>query len=91
MRFILAVLIVGAAGCSGTWDSDSPVLDELGSLPVGLEVIHTPTQVSSPVGPNVNDWPYRWNFRTEVRAIDQPLTIVKFGICAGTEPSGSYQ
>jgi hypothetical protein len=47
-----------------------------------MEVIHSPSKVRSPVGPNAEGWPYRWPFRTEVRAIDRPLTIVKFGICA---------
>lgn len=38
--------------------------------------------MGSPVGPASKGWPYRWIFRTEVRAIDRPLTIARFGICA---------
>jgi hypothetical protein len=80
-------LLSGVVGCtwvtSTSWPkSGSAVLAELQSLPLGLEVIHTPSVVPSPVGPQPKGWPYRWTFRTEVRAIDRPLTIVQFGICA---------
>ncbi len=85
----LTLVITGLNGCSGVSDSSrstsspgSAVLTELESLPVGLEVIHSPTRVRYPVGPDSQVWPYRWYFRTEVRAIDRPLTIVKFGIIA---------
>jgi hypothetical protein len=85
----LTTLISGVVGCLGTTStststsrSGSAVLAELESLPVGLEVIHSPNPVSSPVGPDPKGWPYRWIFRTEVRAIDRPLTIIQFGICA---------
>jgi hypothetical protein len=85
----LTTVITCLNGCSRVTDAsksklsaDSAVLAELESLPVGLEVIHSPTRVRSPVGPDSKGWPYRWNFRTEVRAIDRPLTIVKFGIIA---------
>ncbi len=49
---------------------------------MGFEVIHSPTHVRSPVGSGGTGWPYRWIFRTEIRAIDRPLTIVQFGMCA---------
>jgi hypothetical protein len=85
----LTTLMSGLVGCSGCTSSSttppissSAVLAELESLPVGLEVIHSPGRVRSPVGPDPNGWPYRWIFRTEVRAIDRPLTITHFGICA---------
>jgi len=87
-RFILA-LLAWIAGCSGgnnpsqrQGDSEPGVLSELESLPVGLEVVRSPARVGSPEGPNQEDWPYRWHFRTEVRAINRPLTITKFGILA---------
>jgi hypothetical protein len=47
-----------------------------------MEVIHSPSKVPSPVGPNSEGWTYQWLFETEVRAIDRSLTILKFGICA---------
>jgi hypothetical protein len=47
-----------------------------------MEVIHSPSKVRSPVGPNSKGWAYQWHFRTEVRAIDRSLTVEKFGICA---------
>jgi hypothetical protein len=85
----LTTLMTGLIGCSPVTTSSTStsgpgsfVLAELESLPVGMEVIHSPSKVRSPVGPNSQGWPYRWIFRTEVRAIDRPLNIVKFGICA---------
>jgi hypothetical protein len=85
MRRWFTALMAGMVGCSGVTRSSPPgsaLLAELESLPVGLEVIHSPGQVRSPVGPAPEGWPYQWHFRTEVRAIDRPLTIVQFGICA---------
>ena len=75
------------AGCTGapstsTSRPGAAVLAELQSLPVGLEVIHSPNPVRNPVGPDSRGWAYQWHFRTEVRAIDRPLTVVYFGICA---------
>lgn len=54
------------------------------SLPIGLEVVHTPAEVDDVKGPNPdpNDWKYRWTFRTEVRATNKPLRITRFGILA---------
>ncbi len=85
----LTTSIATLAGCSGapststsTSRPGAAVLAELESLPVGLEVIHSPNPVHAPVGPNDEGWLYRWIFRTEVRAIDRPLTIVYFGMCA---------
>ncbi|MCO6045409.1 hypothetical protein NG895_15980 [Aeoliella sp. ICT_H6.2] len=45
---------------------------------------HTPVLVGGPSGPNAdpNDWKYRWHFKTEVAALDRPLTITQFGILA---------
>ncbi len=45
------------------------------SLPVGIEVVHTPNPVRDPEEPSKGGWPFRWTFRTEVRAIDRPLTV----------------
>ena len=44
---------------------------------------HTPPEVRGPA-PNgaASGWQYRWIFRTEVSAIDRPLTITQFGILA---------
>jgi hypothetical protein len=88
-RWCLSALLAGAIGCSRVTtpsmppsNSGSAVLADLESLPVGIKVIHTPAQVRSPVGPNPQGWPFRWLFRTEVHAIDRPLTIIQFGICA---------
>jgi hypothetical protein len=88
MKRVLLMLFASVAGCSDGRDPPrggqprSEVLTELDSLPVGLEIIHEPAQVGKPEGPNSDDWPYRWRFRTEVRAIDRPLTITHFGIIA---------
>ena len=63
MRLTLAVLMAGLAGlvgCSGAAQSNSALLAELETLPVGLEVIHSPSQVRSPVGSGGTGWPYRW-------------------------------
>jgi hypothetical protein len=48
------------------------------SLPVGIEVIHTPNPVRTPEEPVGEFWPFKWRFRTEVRAIDRPLTVRRF-------------
>ena len=58
------------------------VLSQLENLPVGMQVIHKPGEVRSIVGSSGTGWPYRWVFRTEVHAIDHPLTVLRFGICA---------
>jgi hypothetical protein len=50
---------------AGDWDS----------LPVGIEVVHTPNPVRGPDSPTNGAWPFTWTFRTEVRAIDRPLTV----------------
>ncbi len=85
----LTTSMAALIGCSGapststsTSRSGAVVLAELESLPVGLEVIHSPNPVREPIGPNDDGWLYQWTFRTEVRAIDRPLTIVYFGACA---------
>jgi hypothetical protein len=89
MRRWFATLRAGISRCSGLLASSSTssrsglaLLKELESLPVGLEVIHAPAQVRTRVGPNLVGWLYRWLFRTEVRAIERPISIVLFGICA---------
>jgi len=88
MRRTVWLLWAWLAGCSSSTpalredDTSSKVLAELESLPIGLEVVHTPGSVGSPKGPNQEDWPYRWRFRTELRAIDRPITITRFGILA---------
>jgi hypothetical protein len=74
--------LAGCTGASSTSPSGAAVFAELDSLPVGLEVIHSPNNVSAPVGPLDEGWQFRWDFRTEVRAIDRPLTVVYFGIAA---------
>jgi hypothetical protein len=77
-----ALVCSAATGCSTSSSRPgSALLAELESLPVGLKVIHSPDRVGSPIGPNTNGWPYRWRFRSEVHAIDRPLTIVQFGSC----------
>jgi hypothetical protein len=89
MRRWFTILVASMVGCSGVTGSStsssragSALLAELETLPVGLEVVHSPESVRSPVGPDPNGWPYRWLFQTEVRAISRLLTIVQFGICA---------
>jgi hypothetical protein len=89
MKRFLLMLLTWVVGCSGDTDSSprtadirSKLLADLESLPVGLEVIHTPVRVGDPEGPNRDDWPYRWHFRTEVRTINRPPTITRFGIIA---------
>ena len=80
---ISMIACLGLTGCSTSTSRDgSAVLADLESLPVGMEVIHSPSKVRSPVGPDAEGWTYQWFFKTEVRAIDRPLKIVKFGICA---------
>jgi len=77
---LISSLLAMLVGCSR---EDTSVLAELEAIPKGLEVVHSPDVVENPVGPNPSpDWKYRWIFRTEVRAIDKPLTITKFGILA---------
>ncbi len=86
----LTTFIAGLVGCSRTASQSAStsstaglaVLADLESLPVGFEVIHLPKPVRDPLGPDSEGWPYRWVFRTEVRAIDRALTVVYFGICA---------
>ncbi|WP_425398083.1 hypothetical protein [Aeoliella sp.] len=60
------------------------MLEELETLPIGLQVTHTPTQVGGPTGPNHDPtaWKYKWVFKTEVAALDRPITIEQFGILA---------
>ncbi len=49
------------------------------SLPLGIEVVHTPNPVPAPnEASSGGDWPFMWSFRTEVRAINDPLTIKAF-------------
>ncbi len=97
MRWMFLLLLGCLAGCKDESarpnrkptdrpgsDPTSALLSELETLPVGLRVTHTPAQVRGPVGPNADppDWRYRWIFKTEVSAVDRPVTITQFGILA---------
>ena len=96
MRRLLVLLLGYLVGCKeapsagggtppgGRAPATPALLSELETLPVGLRVTHTPPEVRGPRGPNpdARDWRYRWFFRTEVGAIDRPLTITQFGILA---------
>ena len=97
MRRLFLFLIGCLAGCNdepaGTGATPAgranattrpALLAELESLPTGLRVTHTPAEIGDPTGPNTNagDWKYRWIFKTEVSAIDRPLTVTQFGILA---------
>src|SRR5688500_16165534 len=90
-QFVLSCCAV-MGGCSGEEtaapqqppSANTDVVAELESLPIGLEVVHTPAEVGDVEGPNSdpNDWKYRWTFRTEVRTTNKPLRITRFGILA---------
>lgn len=56
------------------------ILAQLEAAPVGIRITHSPAKVTSVSGPLKGDWKYKWKFRTDVEAIDQPLTVTGFGI-----------
>jgi len=87
MKMIAAAFLtflLAAVGCKKT--PEQPVemsfLTELEQLPIGLDVIHTPAQVSGPTDGLETGWPHSWVFRTEVRSRGEKLKIQQFGILA---------
>ena len=77
MRMSLLSCSLLLCGCS-YGARNTPSQGDWESLPVGIEVVHTPNPVRMPEGPFEDYWPFKWDFRTEVRAIDRPLTIKWF-------------
>ena len=81
---IVVVLIVVALCCGcGPQSSESVQLvpfelSDLESLPVGLEVIHTPNPVSARTDGN-SGYKYTWTFKTSVCSTDGPVAIYDFG------------
>lgn len=76
-------LILCLASCTGSKEFDgAAVLRDLAELPVGIVVTHTPNIVEAPLEEPGMKWKFRWPFKTEVSAIDRPLTIRQFGIAA---------
>jgi hypothetical protein len=55
-----------------------PRLVELESLPVGLEVLHTPNPTKAQEGV-LTGFPYGWRYETAVRALGGPVRIEEFG------------
>ncbi len=64
----------------GLWESEAadPKLRELGTLPDGIRVIHTPNPVRAQVGGR-SGFRYTWLYTTTVEAIDRPIVIEEFG------------
>jgi len=58
------------------------LIASLDKLPVGIKITHEPAKVTKVKGPLKGDWEYKWEFRTDIEAIDQPLTVTSFGILA---------
>ncbi|MBX7106286.1 MAG: hypothetical protein K1X57_19570 [Gemmataceae bacterium] len=52
------------------------------TLPVGFKVVHSPNPVRGPEGPIPGVWPFKWTYRTEIKAIKQPLRVTRFMILA---------
>jgi len=51
---------------------------ELGTLPVGISVIHDPASVEA-VQNQVSRWPYKWSYSTSVSSLGGDIEIKEFG------------
>ena len=84
---LVAVLLCGCNSQPSSPNKQTPVVKpsagaDWETLPTGFEIVHTPNPVAKPIGPIQGRWPYKWTFRTEIRAKDQPLKVTQFMILA---------
>jgi hypothetical protein len=59
-----------------------PKEDELTSIPVGIEVTHSPNPVKAGKGRGRSGYKYTWTYTTSVRSTGGPLTLEEFGCFA---------
>ncbi len=79
IMILLAVLCCGCSPQSSEADKLPPFeLSDLDSLPIGLEVVHTPNSVLAQKGGG-SGYDYTWTFQTTVRSTGAPVTIQEFG------------
>ena len=85
MKMYLGFVVLLIAICGGC-DSKTPEaedllpfeLSDLDSLPIGLEVVHTPETVLAD-STGASGYKYTWTFKTTVRATGAPVSIQEFG------------
>ena len=78
-RIASAILLAGAflTGCAGA-EHRPPSFSELGSLPDGIRVSHSPNPVRAQKGgPSKNN--FSWLYTTTVSAVGGPVVIEQFG------------
>ncbi len=79
IAFLIVVFCCGCNSKSSETKSLQPFdLSDLGTLPIGLEVVHTPDSVLAQKGGG-SGYDYTWTFQTTVRSTGAPVTIQEFG------------
>ncbi len=78
MIIIIIILALLGIGLFFFADEKNKKLNNIATLPIGLEVKHTPNPVKA-MKDGRSSYPYTWLFKTTVKAIEDDITIIEFG------------